>query len=139
MSSPVLELHTVPVHRLSCIPSGESSSIDFQVLSSPEKRQIYDIYGTEGLQAGLELGPHLGGAQDIKNEWTRFKKQQVRALPEATISSAMLGRVVGRAVGELNNLNLVRWLEVSCAALCNLLLLKAKAPVWVPVLLPERS
>jgi DnaJ family protein C protein 11 len=53
-----------------------------QVLSSPERRQVYDIYGREGLQAGLQVGPVLQqrSTEELRQDWERFKAQQVRCV-----------------------------------------------------------
>ena len=49
-----------------------------QVLSNPERRQIYDIYGEEGLRSGLEVGPKLRTTDDLRREFERFKAERVR-------------------------------------------------------------
>ena len=48
-----------------------------QVLSNPERRQVYDIYGKEGLVAGLQVGPSQRSTDDLRQDWERFKAQQV--------------------------------------------------------------
>ena len=48
-----------------------------QVLIDPMKRQVYDIYGKQGLRSGLEVGEHLNTAEDIKKQWEKFQAQQV--------------------------------------------------------------
>ncbi|RZC31066.1 Chaperone protein dnaJ 13 isoform E [Glycine soja] len=50
----------------------------YEILSDPNKRQIYDIYGMEGLTSGLELGPKLNGAEEIKAELERLKRMKER-------------------------------------------------------------
>lgn len=50
----------------------------YEILSDPNKRQIYDIYGMEGLNSGLELGTKLDGAEEIKAELERLKKMRER-------------------------------------------------------------
>ena len=48
-----------------------------QILSNEEKRNIYDIYGKEGLEAGFELGEPLRSSRDLKDEYEKFKSQRV--------------------------------------------------------------
>jgi len=48
----------------------------YEILSNPNKRQIYDIYGMEGLTSGLELGPKLNGAKEINAELERLKRMK---------------------------------------------------------------
>nr|ATB19888.1 putative OWL1 [Juniperus drupacea] len=48
----------------------------YEILSDERKRQIYDIYGMEGLVSGLELGPKLNTPEEIKAEFERMKQRQ---------------------------------------------------------------
>ncbi|KAE8672208.1 hypothetical protein F3Y22_tig00111848pilonHSYRG00187 [Hibiscus syriacus] len=36
----------------------------YEILSDESKRQIYDIYGMEGLNSGLEVGPKLNKVEE---------------------------------------------------------------------------
>ena len=38
---------------------------------------MYDIYGKEGLVAGLEVGPSQRSTDELRQDWERFKAQQV--------------------------------------------------------------
>src|ERR1051325_3651931 len=48
----------------------------YEVLSDPNKRQVYDVYGMEGLKSGLELGPSLDRDEEIKAELDRPKRMR---------------------------------------------------------------
>ncbi|KAJ7548823.1 hypothetical protein O6H91_07G028600 [Diphasiastrum complanatum] len=48
----------------------------YDILSDERKRQIYDIYGLEGLRSGLELGPKLKSREEIRGEFDRLKMRQ---------------------------------------------------------------
>lgn len=48
----------------------------YEVLSDENKRQIYDIYGMEGLNSGLELGPKLNRPEEIKEELERLRRRR---------------------------------------------------------------
>lgn len=50
----------------------------YEILSDENKRQIYDIYGMEGLTSGLELGPKLNKVQEIKEELERLRRLRER-------------------------------------------------------------
>lgn len=44
-----------------------------QVLVDEQKRRIYDLYGTEGLEAGLELATTEADQEFVRQQWERFK------------------------------------------------------------------
>ncbi|XP_016495935.1 chaperone protein dnaJ 13 isoform X2 [Nicotiana tabacum] len=48
----------------------------YEILSDENKRQIYDIYGMEGINSGLELGTKLNKAEEIKEELERLRRQK---------------------------------------------------------------
>lgn len=48
----------------------------YEILSNEQKRQIYDIYGMEGLRSGLELGTKLNKAEEIKEEFERLRRRK---------------------------------------------------------------
>eukprot|EP00252_Welwitschia_mirabilis_P022430 TRINITY_DN6065_c0_g1_i1.p1 TRINITY_DN6065_c0_g1~~TRINITY_DN6065_c0_g1_i1.p1 ORF type:complete len:541 (-),score=142.90 TRINITY_DN6065_c0_g1_i1:625-2247(-) len=48
----------------------------YEILSDEHKRQIYDIYGMEGIKSGLELGPKLKSPNEIREEFQKMKKRQ---------------------------------------------------------------
>lgn len=50
------------------------------MLIDTERRQVYDIYGKEGLEAGLEVGPHLRTRDELRRQWQQFQQQQVGGL-----------------------------------------------------------
>lgn len=48
----------------------------YEILSDVTKRQIYDIYGMEGLNSGLELGPKLNKVEELKEELERLRRRK---------------------------------------------------------------
>ncbi|XP_068635161.1 chaperone protein dnaJ 13 [Aristolochia californica] len=48
----------------------------YEILSDERKRQIYDIYGMEGVNSGLELGTKLNKAEEIKEELERLRRRK---------------------------------------------------------------
>jgi DnaJ family protein C protein 11 len=48
----------------------------YEILSNERRRQIYDIYGMEGLTSGLELGPKLKSREEVKAEFERLQQGQ---------------------------------------------------------------
>ncbi|KAF5180218.1 Chaperone protein dnaj, partial [Thalictrum thalictroides] len=48
----------------------------YEILTDEHKRVIYDIYGMEGLTSGMELGPNLNKAEEIKEELERLRRQK---------------------------------------------------------------
>ncbi|CAI8589149.1 unnamed protein product [Vicia faba] len=60
----------------------------YEILSDPNKRQVYDVYGMEGLKSGLELGPSLDKAEEIKAELDRLKRMREQEKRAARIQSS---------------------------------------------------
>lgn len=48
----------------------------YEILTDEKKRQIYDLYGMEGLTSGLELGPKLDKVAEIKEELERLRRKK---------------------------------------------------------------
>ncbi|KAK8965482.1 Chaperone protein dnaJ 13 [Platanthera guangdongensis] len=48
----------------------------YEVLSNEHKREIYDIYGMEGLKSGFELGERLNKPEEIKEVLERLRRQK---------------------------------------------------------------
>lgn len=48
----------------------------YEILSDVRKREIYDIYGMEGLRSGYELGDKLNKLEEIKEELEKLRRQK---------------------------------------------------------------
>ncbi|XP_072987607.1 chaperone protein dnaJ 13 isoform X1 [Typha latifolia] len=67
----------------------------YEILTDAHKRQIYDIYGMEGLTSGLELGSKLNKPEDIKEELERLKrrKEEEKLFAHARSTSSFLANL----------------------------------------------
>lgn len=74
------------------------------MLSDPGKRQIYDIYGPLGLQAGLEVGTKFKDLADVKKEWETYQAQQAAQRYEAEAAPQSLVRTEVYAVHTVQDL-----------------------------------
>ena len=50
------------------------------MLSDESNRQIYDVYGMEGLNAGMDLGAKFSSQEEVRQEWERFREKMVSQL-----------------------------------------------------------
>jgi DnaJ family protein C protein 11 len=57
----------------------------YDVLKDPQKRAVYDVYGPEGLTAGLEVGSKLDGPEELRRKWEAFKAQQAKEAEDASV------------------------------------------------------
>lgn len=46
---------------------------------------MYDIYGKEGLSAGLEVGSTVKTTDELRQDWEHFKAQQVAAILQTAL------------------------------------------------------
>ncbi|RZS09415.1 hypothetical protein BHM03_00040489 [Ensete ventricosum] len=67
----------------------------YDVLNNEEKRQIYDIYGMEGLKSGLELGPHLNKVAELKEQLEKLKrrKEQEKVIAHGPASMTLVAKL----------------------------------------------
>uniref|UniRef100_A0A1D1YMZ9 Chaperone protein dnaJ 13 n=1 Tax=Anthurium amnicola TaxID=1678845 RepID=A0A1D1YMZ9_9ARAE len=67
----------------------------YEILTDEHKRQIYDIYGMEGLTSGLELGPKLNRPEEIKEELERLRRQkeEEKNLAHAQTTGSLFARL----------------------------------------------
>jgi DnaJ family protein C protein 11 len=78
-----LSLRFVILVENGCFQMKQIATVNFQriceayeILSDEYKRQIYDIYGMEGITSGLELGPKLNKLEELKEELQRLRKKK---------------------------------------------------------------
>ncbi|KAJ0787889.1 putative chaperone protein DnaJ 13 [Helianthus annuus] len=58
----------------------------YEILTDEYKRQIYDMYGMEGLTSGLELGPKLNKAEELERlKRKREEKKTAHFQPSGVI------------------------------------------------------
>ena len=60
----------------------------YEVLSSAPRRQLYDLYGPAGLRSGLELGPVLRSAAELRAEVERAQRREREAREAALLQQA---------------------------------------------------
>ena len=57
-----------------------------QILSNPDTRAVYDIYGVQGLEAGLTVGTKLKSTDELRREWEAFRAKQATARLDAKVA-----------------------------------------------------
>lgn len=57
----------------------------YEILIDEYKRQIYDIYGMEGLKSGLELGPKLNKLEEVREELEKLRRRKEEEKQNARI------------------------------------------------------
>jgi hypothetical protein len=79
----------------------------FQVLHDPEKRQIYDVYGKKGLEAGLEVGEKYKGVEELRQQWEAFqqKAREMRVATEIAPSTHIKAKVNAAQLVESVNMS----------------------------------
>ena len=48
----------------------------YDILSDVQKRQIYDLYGIQGLTLGLELGPKLQSREEVRAQFEHLHQRE---------------------------------------------------------------
>ena len=74
--------------------------LEVQVLSDPDKRKIYDVYGREGLRAGLELTVSEKSIEELRTQWLDFQ-QKSREIKLATEVAPNTQVVINATASEL--------------------------------------
>ncbi|CAK0784705.1 hypothetical protein CVIRNUC_007909 [Coccomyxa viridis] len=68
--------HTDPALKAHAAAQFTKLQEAYEVLGNAARRQVYDIYGTEGLAAGLQVVPSGKNTEALKQEWEGFRAQQ---------------------------------------------------------------
>lgn len=58
----------------------------YEILSDPARRDIYDVYGLDGVRSGLELTVPGKTPQEMKKEWEAAREQRHRAEIDAAVN-----------------------------------------------------
>jgi len=58
----------------------------YEILGDAMKRDVYDVYGLEGVQAGMDLSGPFVSREEQKKEWEAFKERRKRESEESVMS-----------------------------------------------------
>ncbi|GBG78739.1 hypothetical protein CBR_g27963 [Chara braunii] len=68
----------------------------YEILSDEGRRQVYDIYGLEGLKSGLEIGERLKTKEEIREEFERAQiRQSERRLRSRLHQTGTMAMTIG--------------------------------------------
>jgi hypothetical protein len=76
-----------------------------QVLSDPDTRKIYDVYGRLGLKAGMEVGAKYKSLEELRAQWQEFQAHMTQQRVAAEIAPSTRIAVSSSAVPLLRSFN----------------------------------
>lgn len=94
-----------PRQRASAARPAHAVHTRVQVLSDPDQRKIYDVYGREGLRAGLEVGDKYKGLEELRKQWKAFQAQSQQVRVATEVAPATLIEITSNASSLVSSIN----------------------------------